>query len=160
VCARVPFVLQTVCDNEYESIPLIPIVCRRPCLASHFFSSVGGFTTSCGRPWLENLAFTRYSFTSRLLCTLYYAHTCIAHTVSILLQSDCAVFDTPRTPRFYTRHCTILCIAISCEGEEQTRRDVEYESIPLLPMVFGRLCLASHCCCLGGGFIATFGKPW
>ena len=40
-------------------------------------------------------------------------HMRIAHTVAILFQYDCAIFEPPSEPRVYARHHTILCIAIS-----------------------------------------------
>jgi len=70
------------------------------------------------------LAVTRYSFTSRLLCTnqwfIYYPpplpHTCIAHTVAILLRYYCAIFDPIPTSRLYAKCHTILCIAICVQA--------------------------------------------
>ena len=44
--------------------------------------------------------------------------TCIAHTVAILLQYDCAIYASPPTPPPFVCHThTILMIPISCKGQ-------------------------------------------
>jgi len=74
-----------------------------------------------GRRERHQLAFTIYSFTSRLLCTnqsslyrpshLHLPHGC--NTIPVLL----AIFDSNSTLRFHAIYHTILCVAISCTGQ-------------------------------------------
>jgi len=59
---------------------------------------------------------SRLGFCARINHPLIAPPTCIAHTVAILLQCDCAIFDPLPTPRFHAIHYTIVCIAISCQG--------------------------------------------
>ena len=67
------------------------------------------------------LAFTRYCFTLRLLCTNQSSvycppPTCIPRTIAILLHVYSAVYDAPPTHLLYAIHHTILAMAISCKG--------------------------------------------
>jgi len=43
--------------------------------------------------------------------------TRVAHTLAILLQYYCAIFDLLPTPRFHAKHHAIVCIAISSEAK-------------------------------------------
>ena len=66
-------------------------------------------------------AFTRYSYTSRLLCTnqssFYWP---LPPALPALLQHHCTSIKRyttpPRTPLLYAIHHTKLVIAISCKG--------------------------------------------
>jgi len=71
----------------------------------------------------SRLAFTRDSFTSRLLCTnqpCYHSPHPLAW--STLVQYDCTILTQYKTPlptsRVYAIHHTILVITISCEGQD------------------------------------------
>jgi len=46
----------------------------------------------------------------------FFRPACIAHTITVLLHGDWAIFNPHPTPRFHAIHHTILCIAISCKG--------------------------------------------
>jgi len=69
------------------------------------------------------LAFTRDSFTSRLLCTNQPSvhslppPTCIAHPGAIRFHNYWTVYDFLLTSRLYAIHRTILIMAISCKGQ-------------------------------------------
>jgi len=67
------------------------------------------------------LAFTRYCFTSRLLCesesSLSCLPICIAHTIAIRLHGYCAIYDPPPTTLVYAIHHTKSVLAISCKGQ-------------------------------------------
>jgi len=87
-------------------------------LRDRFLLKEGAFPESSA--FASRLAFTRYCFTSRPLWTnqssVHRAPPCITHTVAMLLQYNCAIFEPPSTPRFYAIHHTIFCIAISRKG--------------------------------------------
>jgi len=68
------------------------------------------------------LAFTRYSFTSRLLCTNQLSfHAPRSAALPTLVQYYCTMIGRYKTPlptsRLYTIHHTILAITISCKGQ-------------------------------------------
>ena len=69
-----------------------------------------------------SLVFTRYSFTSRLLCDesnilMFPPPTCIGQTVELLLHDYWAVYGPLPTSLLYATHHTILVITISCKGQ-------------------------------------------
>jgi len=69
-----------------------------------------------------NLAFTRYCFTSRLLCTIQSSVCCpLPPVLPALLQYYCTPIaqytPPPPTPLLYAIHHTILAMAISCKGQ-------------------------------------------
>jgi len=79
------------------------------------------------RAWTlgPDLDFTRYCFTSKLYCgsqsSIYPPpHTHKAYPIVILLHNYCATYAPPLTPSVYAIHHTILVIAISCKGQDQT----------------------------------------
>jgi len=80
-------------------------------------------SVSHGLRWI--LAFTRYSFTSKLLCTsqsfMCPPPRCIANTIAILLHDHCAMYDPLPTHLLYAIHHTQLVLAISCEGQAGSR---------------------------------------
>jgi len=47
---------------------------------------------------------------------LFATPNCNAHTITILLDECCAIYDAPPTPPLYAIHNTILAMAISCQG--------------------------------------------
>jgi len=47
--------------------------------------------------------------------------SCAAHTVAILLQYYCALYNAPPTALLYAIHHTILLMAISCKGQGGVR---------------------------------------
>jgi len=72
-----------------------------------------------------DFSFTRYSFTSRCLCTNQSSFHCpLPPALPALLQYNCtsiAHCTPPRpTPPLYAIHHTILAIAISCKGQPPT----------------------------------------
>jgi len=77
------------------------------------------------RPVARNLAFTRYSFTSRLLCTnqpSFPSHRLPA--LPTLVQYYCTIIGQYTSPLptsgLYAIHHTILVITISCKGQLAT----------------------------------------
>jgi len=66
---------------------------------------------------------TRYSFTSRILCTnqsfVYPLPTCIAHKIALLLHDCSAMHEPPPDPLLYAIYHTILATAISCKGDKE-----------------------------------------
>jgi len=66
--------------------------------------------------WPSPDILSRLGFCARINHPFIAPPACIAHTVTLLLQNHCAIFDPSPTPRFYAIHHTILCIAISCKG--------------------------------------------
>jgi len=72
------------------------------------------------RSWI---AFTRYSFTSRLLFTNHPSfHPPRQTSLPTLVQYHCTIIGQYTTPfpnlRLYTIHHTILVITISCKGQD------------------------------------------
>jgi len=72
------------------------------------------------------LAFTRYCFTSRLMCTNQPSlhpptPTCIAHPGAQLMHEHWEVYDSPSISLVYAIHHTLLVITISCKGQPNTR---------------------------------------
>jgi len=73
--------------------------------------------------------FTRYCFTSRLLCTNQPpVHppppppACIAHPCTILLHDHCEVYVSPSNSRLYAIDHTMLVMTVSCKGQMATCR--------------------------------------
>jgi len=60
--------------------------------------------------------FSLLGFCARINQLFIAPPTCIAHTVAILLQYYCAIFEPLPTPSPYAIHHTISCMAISCKG--------------------------------------------
>jgi len=73
-------------------------------------------TYSTRRSPSRTLAFTRYSFTSKLYCgsqiilLLPLPPTCKAYPLAILLHDHCAIYVPPPPPALYAIHHTILVI--------------------------------------------------
>jgi len=65
---------------------------------------------------LYKILFYFEAFVHESIILLLPPSTCIVHTVAILLQYYCAIFEPPSTSLWYVIHHTILCIAISCKG--------------------------------------------
>jgi len=94
------------------------------------------FAISC-----KGLAFTRYYFTSRLLCTNQLSfHSPRPPTFPTLVQYYCTTigqYTTPPPPppppisRLYAMHRTTLVITISCEGQVRRR---EPKKPPIRPL--------------------------
>jgi len=81
----------------------------------------GGEGGGRGSPASSKLAFTRYSFTSRPLCTNQPSfHSPRPPALPILVQYYCTiiwtVYDSPPDFRLHAIHHTILVITISCKG--------------------------------------------
>ena len=58
---------------------------------------------------------------------LFAPPTCNAHTITILLDDYCAIYDAPPTPPLYAIHTTILAMALSYKGQrvlELKRTDI------------------------------------
>jgi len=90
---------------------------RRFCKGQHApYSTVAeGLTRVAPRPIHDILS--RVCFCARINHPFIAPPTCIAHTVAILLQYYCAIFDPLPTPCFHVIHPTILLITISCKGQ-------------------------------------------
>ena len=74
----------------------------------------------------RTLAFTRYSFTSRLLCTNQASfHSPRPPALPTLLQYYCTILGQYTTPlptsRLYAIHHTIFVITISCKGQARSQ---------------------------------------
>ena len=88
----------------------------------------GGGVSGSSSPAQWGLAFTRYSFTSRLLCTnRFIYHSPRPPALPTLVQYYCTTIGQYTTPlptsRLYTIHHTRLVMSISCEGQSEfTRR--------------------------------------
>jgi len=67
--------------------------------------------------WPIHDILSRLCFCARINHPFIASPTCIAHTVAILLQYYCAIFDPLPTPRFHVIHPTILLMTISCKGQ-------------------------------------------
>jgi len=101
------------------------------------------------------LGFTRYSFTSRLLCTnqsSFYCHPPLA--MPTLLQYCCTTVaqDTtpPPTPLSYAIHYTISVLAISCKGQPAFGATVRCTA-----RRSNKLCLCIHSLLITGIIIAS-----
>ena len=74
---------------------------------------------------LRTLAFTRYWFTWKLLCTnqsFFYRQLPPVPTLSQCYCTSIAQYTTPPpTPHLYAIHNTILVVAISCKGQSGPR---------------------------------------
>jgi len=76
------------------------------------------------RDTAAELGFTRYYFTSRLLCTnqssWYCPPTCTSNTDNTIARPLRDIRRPPPTPPLYAIHnTTILAMAISCKGQQR-----------------------------------------
>jgi len=95
--------------------------------------SPDGSTREVSSGWIESgcsrLAFTRYSFTSRLLCTNQPSfHSPRPPALSTLVQYYCTIIGQYSTPlptsRVHTIYHIISVITISCKGQAVGRTHV------------------------------------